>query len=247
MNFDGQVVWVTGASRGIGRAAAEQFARLGATLVLTSRASHSLEEVASALVTAGAKPPTVVPYDVAEPAQVKNAFRTVAKAHGRLDVLVNAAGAMELAPLATLAYEDLERTFRTNTFSVVLHMQLGSRLMARHRSGAIVNVSSIVGRLGAPGQIAYAASKAAIIGASLSAAKELITLGIRVNVVAPGFIATDLTNTLPSAVRATALEAIGMKRAGAASEVADAVVYLASSRSSYVTGQVLGVDGGMSL
>jgi 3-oxoacyl-[acyl-carrier protein] reductase len=247
MNFDGQVVWITGASRGIGRASAELFARLGATLVLGARTASALEPVASAISASGAAAPTLVPYDVSDPAQVKEAFRSVAKAHTRLDVLVNAAGVMVVTPLATLTYDNLEAAFRTNAFSAIQHMQLGSRLMARNRSGSIVNLSSIVGRLGAPGQIAYAASKAAIIGASLAAAKELVALGIRVNVVAPGFIETDLTSSLPTQVRSNAVEAIGMKRAGAAGEVADAIVFLASSMSSYITGQVLGVDGGMSL
>jgi 3-oxoacyl-[acyl-carrier protein] reductase len=247
MNFDGQVVWITGASRGIGRATAEHFARLGATLVLGARTASALEPVASAISDSAAVPPMLVPYDVADPAQVKEAFRSVAKAHSRLDVLVNAAGAMVVTPLSTLTYDNLEGAFRTNAFSAIQHMQLGARLMARNKSGSIVNLSSIVGRLGAPGQIAYAASKAAIIGASLAAAKELVALGIRVNVVAPGFIATDLTSSLSAQVRSEAVEAIGMKRAGAAHEVADAIVFLASSMSSYITGQVLGVDGGMSL
>lgn len=244
MRFDGQVAWVTGASRGIGRATAERLAALGASLVLSARTEAALQDVARSL---SAARPQLLAYDVTEPQQVKAACSAVAKAHGRLDVLINAAGAMSVAPLATLAYEEIERAFRLNTASVIQHMQLGARLMARNKAGAIVNLSSIVGRLGAPGQTAYAASKAAIIGASLSAAKELVPLGIRVNVVAPGFIATDLTAALPESLRAKTIEAIGMKRAGAASEVADASVFLASSMASYVTGQVLGVDGGLVL
>ena len=166
--------------------------------------------------------------------------------HGRLDVLVNNAGIMRSAMIGMIADRDIEDTMKVNLGSIIHLTQAGARLMARS-GGSIINVSSIVGQKGAAGQLVYAASKAGVIGATFSSAKELAPKGIRVNAIAPGFIETKMTDDFEESARAEALTRVGMGRAGQPADVADVALFLASDLSRYVTGQVIGVDGGMVL
>jgi 3-oxoacyl-[acyl-carrier protein] reductase len=169
-------------------------------------------------------------------------MREVHRRHKRLDVLVNNAGVLDDALLGMIKPE---RTFAVNALGVLNTMQSGARLIARGGGGSIVNVASIIGVVGNTGQVAYGGSKAAVIGMTRSAAKELAPAGVRVNAVAPGFIDTDMTRALPSEVFDERVAAVGLGRAGTPEEVAEAIAWLASDRARYVTGQVLGVDGGM--
>ncbi len=242
-----RVVFVTGASRGIGRACALQFAGDGAQLVLHARADAHLDEVAAEIAKLGAPAPTRFGYELTDEGAGKAAFAEIFARHHRLDVLVNNAGIMEPALLGMITHEALKRTLDVNLGAMIANLQAAARLMMRARSGAIINMSSIVGRFGFPGQVVYAAAKAGVIGATLAAAKELAPHGIRVNAVAPGYIDTDMNRRHDDAAHADNLARIRMGRMGLPEEVAAVVLFLASDAAGYVTGQVLGVDGGMSL
>ena len=242
-----RVVFVTGASRGIGRACAKMFAAQGAQLVVHAREAAHLEAVIGDAAHAGAAAPLACAYDLAQPDGAKQAFAEIFKRFGRLDVLVNNAGFMEPALLGMISADSLARTLDADLAAAILHMQSAARLMARGGGGAIVNMSSIVGRFGFEGQVAYSAAKAGLIGATLAAAKELAPSQVRVNAVAPGYIDTDLTAGQGERQRADALARVRMGRPGHADEVAALVVFLASDAAAYITGQVIGIDGGMSL
>jgi len=209
-----------------------------------SEPSRSLDDVETEIKAAGGAC-TVLIADLnatdAAKAMVKDAFG-VAK---RLDILVNNAGVLTEGMIGMMPDDQIQRTLRINLESALATIQIAARLMMRTKAGSIVNLSSIMGLRGAPGVMAYAASKAGLVGATLAAAKELAPMGIRVNAVAPGFIATDMTRTLNESVIAKRVAGIGMSRAGEPEEVADTVLFLASDLSRYVTGQVIGVDGGM--
>lgn len=245
MMLTGKVAWITGASRGIGVATARLFAREGAQLVLCARETSHLKGAGAEVRALGAPEPILLAYDVSDPAAVGNAFRDVFKQTRRLDVLVNNAGVLDDALLGMVTPAQVQQTFATNVNAVIYHMQYASRLMARARSGSIINLSSIMGRVGNVGETVYAASKSAVIGATYSAAKELAPSNIRVNAVAPGFIDTDMTRKLPQEKFQEGVASVRMGRAGTPGDVANAILFLASDLSAYVTGQVLGVDGGM--
>ncbi|MEB1806651.1 MAG: SDR family oxidoreductase [Bacillaceae bacterium] len=240
-----KVVLVTGASRGIGRATALLLAEHGAKVILNGRNGVKLQTVATEITNLGFNEATILPYNVADVSAVKEAFQTIKKEYGQLDVLVNNAGILSDGLLGMLRPEQVSSTMAVNVHAVIYHMQFASRLMMKQKKGSIINVSSIMGVEGEIGQTVYSASKAAIIGATKSVAKELAQTNIRVNAVAPGFIETDMTQSLDEVKYNERLESIKMKRAGQPEEVANGILFLASSMSSYVTGHVLQIDGGM--
>lgn len=237
-------ILITGATRGIGYATAVKAAQQRWTVIINGRDEERLAEVKEQLEIYGATVHTIA-YDVTDVDAVKQAFMWIKKNVGQLDAVVNNAGIMDDALIGMLKPEQLQRTLEVNTSAAIYHMQFASRVMAKQKSGSIINVSSIMGRVGNAGQVAYSASKAALIGATYAAAKELAPVGIRVNAVAPGFIETDLTNDYSEDVKQQTIAQIKMGRAGQAEEVANVILFLASNAASYVTGQVIGVDGGM--
>lgn len=241
------VVVVTGASRGIGRAIARECAANGASLVLTARNVDALKATASECRELGAPEPFCITLDLADDAGVKSLFEQVHSRYGRLDGLVNNAGVMHEGLLGMISPADIARVLSVNVKAPLMTMQYAARIMARRNAGSIVNMASIMGTHGAAGLSLYSASKAALVGASLSAAKELASRGIRVNAVAPGFIDTDMTRNMPPKLRAARIDSIGVGRPGSPQEVARVVSFLLGSASGYVTGQVIGVDGLMSV
>jgi 3-oxoacyl-[acyl-carrier protein] reductase len=237
---------VTGASRGIGARTARLLAEAGHRLVLVARGEGALREVARECESLGASV-VVHAADLTDPEAVAGIFRSILQQEGRVDTLVNAAGAMSDAAIAMTKLDVLESLLRVNVHATFQCCQLASRLMLRQRSGSIVNVASKVGESGSAGQAAYAASKAAISGLTKSLAKELGPSGIRVNAVAPGFIETDLTAYYGDEARRALVDRIALRRLGQADDVARVIRFLASGESAYVTGQVIGVDGGFVL
>jgi 3-oxoacyl-[acyl-carrier protein] reductase len=241
----GKIVWITGASRGIGRGIALACAREGARTVLVARKVENLAETAQQIVAAGGQEPVLADYDITSPAQVGSAFSQLYKEIKRLDVLVNNAGIMQDALVGMYSAEQIQQTFAVNVFATLYHMQYAARLMARNKGGSIINIASIIGRFGNAGQTIYGASKAAVIGATQSAAKELAPQNIRVNAIAPGFIETDMARQLAQDKFEERLGFVRMGRIGTPEDIAGATLFLASDLSEYVTGQVLGIDGAM--
>lgn len=246
--LDTRVALVTGSTRGIGWAIARELAAQGATVVLHGRQDLGAVEVrAKELADEFGVEALPLAFDVADAAAVRAGARAVFDRFKRLDVLVANAGILGDALVGMISDEVIDRTIAVNLTGTLHLVQAAAKLMGRRRSGSIVLVSSIVGRVGNVGQLVYAASKAGVIGAGLAAAKELGPQGIRVNVIAPGVIDTDMIRHLPDDVLRDRLGGVALGRLGRAEEVASVVGFLASDRSSYVNGQVLGVDGAMVL
>jgi 3-oxoacyl-[acyl-carrier protein] reductase len=244
--LEGRVAVVTGASRGIGLAVANVLAAQGASVAICSRADiSSLEQVVRGLQCSGSNEHMASTADVADSAQVAVFYRKVFDRYRRLDVLVNNAGILGDSVVGMIGEDLIDKTLATNVKGAIYNLQAAARLMQRKKTGSIINLSSIIGTRGNRGQTVYGASKAAIIGLTRSAAKDLAPANIRVNAIAPGYIDTSMISHLDSATHATRVANIGLGRVGKPEEVANAILFLASDLSSYVTGQVLGVDGGM--
>jgi 3-oxoacyl-[acyl-carrier protein] reductase len=241
--LDGQTALVTGASRGIGRAIALALAAAGAELVVNyARSSSAAEVVVAEIVAAGGRA-YALQADVAEEGQVEAMVQAVLERSGRLDVLVNNAGITRDGLLLRMKTADWQAVIDLNLTGVFLCTRAVSRTMLKARRGRIINITSVVGLMGNPGQANYSAAKAGVVGFTRSAAAEFASRGITVNAVAPGFIATDMTQGLdPEPI----LRAIPLRRLGQPEEVAGAVRFLAADpAAAYITGQVLQVDGGM--
>ena len=245
MLLDGKTALVTGASRGIGRAIALCLAAEGARVAINYAGNvRAAEEVKTAIEAAGGTA-ILCQADIADSAAVEAMVANVVKEFGTIDILVNNAGITRDTLLMRMKDEDFAKVLDTNLKGVFYCTKAISKLMMKKRSGRIVNMASVVGLVGNAGQTNYAAAKAGVIGFSKSAAKELASRGITVNVVAPGFIGTDMTAGLPESVKEKMLTDIPLSRMGEAEDVANAVLFLTSDQASYITGQVVNVDGGM--
>ena len=241
---------VTGSTRGIGRAVARELAAAGMNVVVNSSSERSLpaaEAVAAEIAEEFGVETLAVAANVAIEEEANALIAAAAEANGRVDVLVNNAGITRDGLAARMSDDDFDAVIDINLKGTFLCMKAVSRLMMKQRYGRIVNLSSVVGLRGNAGQVNYAASKAGVIGMTKSLAKELASRGVTVNAVAPGFIATDMTAAMTDAAKEATLAAIPMSRLGAPEDVARAVAFLASDEAAYITGQVLAVDGGMSM
>lgn len=246
MLLKGKVAFLTGSTRGIGWSTAKLFAEHGATVVLNGRASQSaLDERVAEIRDAYGTPCAGILSDVSDPKNAKACYAFLFREYKQLDILVNNAGVLREAVFGMITEPLVAETLNVNAVGPIFHLQEASRLMGRKKSGSIINLTSIIGRVGNEGQSVYAAAKAAVIGLTLSAAKELAPKGIRVNAVAPGYIKTDMMSSLTPEKESALVSRIKMGRAGTPEDVAKAILFLASDLSAYVTGQVLGVDGGM--
>jgi 3-oxoacyl-[acyl-carrier protein] reductase len=243
--MDGRIALVTGGSRGIGRATAEALALQGATVVVNYvKGEAAAREVAEGIVGKGGKA-DVQGFDVSDSKAVDAAVEAVLKRHGKVDILVANAGIAIDGLLLRLKDEDFDKLWASNVRGAVACARATSRSMMRGRWGRMIFVSSVVGDMGNAGQTAYAATKAALLGAARSIAREYASRNITANVVSPGYIDTDMTSYLTPELRTQLLTAIPLGRTGSAADIASACVYLASDEASYVTGQVLRVNGGM--
>ena len=241
--FSGRVALVTGSSRGIGRAVARQLAEKGATVIAAARGDHA-GPVAREIVDGGGRCEAVA-LEVTDRSSVEQTVGDVLSRHGRLDILVNNAGIARDQLLLRMKPVDWDAVIATNLTAAFICTQAVVRQMIKQRSGRIIAISSIVGQMGNAGQANYAASKAGLIGFAKSIAREVASRGITVNVVAPGLIDTDMTRSLGDDVREKWAAQIPLGRLGTPDEVASAVCFLASDEASYITGQVLAVNGGM--
>lgn len=243
-DLQGRTALITGASRGIGRAAALLLARQGARVVLAARNEELLDEVAGAVREGGGEAHPMA-LDLGHHESIPAAVRGLPSEFAAVDILVNNAGITADNLLARMTLEQWQRVLDVNLTGAFVLTKALVRGMMRRRHGRVVSVSSVAGVVGNAGQANYAASKAGLIGFSKSLARELLSRGITVNVVAPGFIETDMTAALPDGAGERFLEQHGLVRLGTVDDIAAAVLYLASDEASYVTGQVLSVSGGM--
>ena len=241
--LEGRVSLVTGASRGIGRAIARALAMDGATVFVGARDAGRLAEVVREISDEGGAAVALV-LDVADRVSVDSAFKTILEAQGRVDHLVNNAGITRDNLLLRMKKEEWDDVLATNLTGTYLCTQAALRPMLKQRSGRIVNVTSVVGLTGNAGQANYAASKAGIIGFTKAVAREVASRSITVNAVAPGFIDTDMTAAIADKAKESLTASIPLGRVGRPEDIAAAVAFLVSDAAAYITGQVLGVDGG---
>ena len=245
--LNGKVAVVTGASRGIGRAVAIKLAGEGATVIINYNGSKDrAEEVKNEIEAAGGK---AVSYQcsVADFAACQEMIQSIIKEYGHLDILVNNAGITKDNLIMKMKEEDFDAVIDTNlkgTFNTIKH---SARQMLKQRSGKIINISSVSGILGNAGQANYAASKAGVIGLTKTMARELASRGITVNAVAPGFVDTEMTEVLGAEIKEAACSQIPLGKFGQTKDIAEMVAFLASEKADYITGQVISVDGGMSM
>ena len=243
----GKTAFVTGGSRGIGRAICVELARNGARVAVNYAGSSQAAQETAELCRALGVEAEPFQADVSDPAACEALVSAVKERFGQIDILVNNAGVARDGLLMTAKEADFDQTLDTNLKGSYFCMKAVSRLMLRQKYGRIVSLSSVVGLRGNPGQTAYAASKAGLIGMTKSLAKELASRGVTVNAIAPGFIQTDMTAVLPEKVREAMLSSIPLGRLGQPEEVARVAAFLAGPGGDYLTGQVFGVDGGMGI
>ena len=243
--LEGKTAIITGASKGIGKSVADLFAEHGCNLILISRDEKALAALKEELVSKYKISCFVYPADISKPEEIKSVFAKINQDKLAADIIVNNAGVMIDSTLQMVKSESVENIFTTNVFGTVYCTQHAIKHFIRKRKGSVINLSSIIGTNGSAGQSVYSSSKAAIIGFTKSLSKELAPLNIRVNAIAPGFIDTDMTKNREPAFYEKNLQSIGMRRMGQPLDVAKVALFLASDLSEYVTGQTIGVDGGM--
>ena len=243
INFQGKTVIVTGSTRGIGYAIAQRFAQLGANFML-SGTSDKVYEVRDEFRGNGFSAEGFA-GDLSDPEAAQGIVEKTVQTFGSVDVLVNNAGITRDKLLIRMEEEDWDKVIETNLKSAFLCTKAAVRIMMKKRSGSIINISSIVGLMGNTGQANYAASKAGLVGFTKSVAREFGARGITCNAIAPGFIETQMTDSLSAEIRENYLKSIPLGRFGTASEVAELAVFLASDRAQYITGQVINIDGGL--
>jgi len=244
MKLEGRVALVTGASQGIGHACALALARHGASIAVAARNQQKLDELVGQITAAGGKASAFV-MDVADEEQVKSAIKAAIGQFGKIDILVNNAGITRDQLVMRMKRADWDTVLNTNLTSAFLCIQQVIGSMLKQRWGRIINVTSVFGQMGQAGQANYAASKAGLIGLTMAMAREVASRNITCNAVAPGFIETSMTAALSDEFKQNAVKQIPLGRVGSPEDVASAVCFLASDEAAYITGQVLGVNGGL--
>lgn len=239
-----KVCLITGTSKGIGAKTVERFSQEGAVVYANARETGCIDERCKELTEKYNTKVIPVYFDVRDQAAAKKTFLKIRKEHAKLDVLVNNAGVMRDAVIGMVDQKLMEEIFSINVFAAMNMLQLANKMMGRQKSGSIINLSSIVGVEGNAGQLVYSASKGAVVAMTKTAAKELAGNHVRVNAIAPGMIDTDMFRSIGEEKVKGHFQNMRMGRFGTPEDVADAIVFLASDRSSYITGQILGVDGG---
>lgn len=245
MLLDGKIALVTGGSRGIGRAIALRLAEEGAKVAINYAGNQMAAEEVKAIIEQHGGTAMIIQTDVSDSTAAAEMVARVHEELGGLDILVNNAGITRDTLLVRMKDEDFDAVINTNLKGIYACTKAAAKFMTKQRSGRIVNLSSVVGEIGNIGQTNYAAAKAGVIGFSKAAAKEFAARHVTVNVVAPGFIDTDMTAVLKDSIREKLIEGIPLGALGKPEHVADAVLFLVSDAASYITGQVLNVDGGM--
>ena len=243
-DLSGKIALVTGASRGIGCGIAKTLAENGAHVVCVSRNVSDVQSVADEITVAGGAA-TAVACDISDPDNVSKLIKETVATHDHLDILVNNAGVTRDNLLMRMSDDDWNTVLNINLKAAFIAIKAAARTMIKQRNGRIINISSVVGLTGNAGQVNYAASKAGLIGLTKSTARELASRGITANCIAPGYVATDMTNELGDKARQSLNEKIPLGRIGQVEDIAYAVAFLASDEAEYITGQTLAVDGGM--